>query len=129
MPGRKIDHLNERIRQKLGVLLQREVNDPRLSRVTIVSVNLSRDLAHAGVKYSCYDPNVNGATLLEPLNKAAGFLGKALARTMETRKSPQLHFEYDPGFDYADEMEIALKRVRPEEEAASAGQDSDEGQS
>jgi ribosome-binding factor A len=113
MPGRKIEHLNERIRQKLGMLLQREVSDPRLARVTIVGVNVSRDLAHAGVRFSCYDPAVKGEELTEALNKAAGFLSRALARTLETRKSPQLHFVYDPGFDYALEMELALKRVRP----------------
>lgn len=116
MSGRKIDHLNERIRQKLGVLLQREVNDPRLARVTIVGVNVSKDLAHAAVRFSCYDPGVKGVELTEALNKAAGYLSKALARTLETRKTPKLHFEYDPGFDYAQEMEIALKRVRPIED-------------
>src|SRR5689334_20416403 len=106
MPGRKIDHLNARIQEKLGMLLQREVNDPRLARVTVVGVTVSRDLAHASVKYSCYDPAVKGEELAEPLNKAAGYLSRALARTLETRKSPQLHFVYDPGFDYALEMEI-----------------------
>jgi ribosome-binding factor A len=112
MSGRKLEHLNERIRQKLGLLLQREVGDPRLARVTIVTVQLSRDLAHAKVKFSCYDPAVKGEDLTGALNKAAGYLGKALARTLETRRSPQLHFEYDPGFDYTQEMEMVLKQVR-----------------
>lgn len=116
MPSRKQEHLNARIQQKLGLLLQREVSDPRLQRVTIVSVNVSRDLAHAGVKFSCYDPQANVPELTEVLNKAAGYLGKALARSMETRKSPQLHFTYDPGFDYSNEIELALKRVLPAEE-------------
>jgi ribosome-binding factor A len=116
MPGRKLEHLNSRIQQKLGVLLQREAADPRFERVTIVSVNLSRDMAHAGVKFSCYNKNTDVPALTESLNKAAGFLGKALARTMETRKSPKLHFTYDPGFDYAEEMEGLLKQVRPAEE-------------
>jgi ribosome-binding factor A len=116
MPGRKQEHLNSRIRQKLGLLLQREVSDPRLQRVTIVSVNVSRDLAHAGVTFSCYDPQAKVAELTEVLNKAAGHLGKALARSMETRKTPQLHFTYDPGFDYSNEIELALKRVLPGDE-------------
>lgn len=115
MSSRKLDHLNERIRQKLGLLLQREVGDPRLARITIVSVQVSRDLAHAKVKFSCYDPAVKGEELTGALNKAAGYLSKALARTLETRKSPQLHFVYDPGFDYAQEMEMTLKRVRTRE--------------
>jgi ribosome-binding factor A len=165
MASRKLDHLNERIRHKLGMILLQESNDPRFRHVTITDVELSRDLIHARIRFSTYDallpaPDAPrgkaaaGATraakskgkpaagqrskrkgaagagdiddLTEALNRASGYLGHALARTLETRISPKLSFVYDPTFDRVQEMENLLKPLReagemgqPEEESAA----------
>lgn len=55
MASRKLDHLNERIRHKLGTILLQQSNDPRFRHVTITGVDLSRDLIHARIRYSTYD--------------------------------------------------------------------------
>ncbi len=60
MASRKLEHLNERLRHKLGLILERESGDPRFRHVTITGVQLSRDLAHARVSFATYD------TLLRP---------------------------------------------------------------
>jgi ribosome-binding factor A len=112
MSGRKREHLVERIRQKLGLLLLREAGDPRFQFVTITEVHLSKDKAHALVRFSCLQPGADVEALTVSLNGAAGFLGQALGRTLETRSTPRLRFVYDPGFDYANEMEILLAKVR-----------------
>jgi ribosome-binding factor A len=109
MPGRKRDHLNERIRQKLGMLLQRESADPRFRAVTIVEVRVAKDLANATVRFSCYEPGVDAKALAASLNHAAGFFAQALARSMDTRRTPRLYFAHDPGFDYAQEIEEKLR--------------------
>ena len=55
MASRKLEHLNERIRHKLGTILLQESNDPRFRHVTITGVDLSRDLIHARIRFSTYD--------------------------------------------------------------------------
>ncbi|MBI4083749.1 MAG: 30S ribosome-binding factor RbfA [Candidatus Lambdaproteobacteria bacterium] len=113
MVGRKGEHLNEQIRHKLGMILQREAHDPRFQAVTVTRVTLSRDRAHADVRFSCYRKDLDLEALTESLNRAAGFFGHALARSLETRRTPRLIFHYDPGFDHADEIERALKSIEP----------------
>jgi ribosome-binding factor A len=56
------------------------------------------------------------AALDRSLNHAAGFFSQALGRTLTTHKTPRLHFVYDRGFDYAEEMEQVLKQVSPPDE-------------
>ncbi len=111
MSGRKREHLNEVIRQKLAHLLQREAADPRFAAVTITGVELSKDYATARVMFSCYLPDADPEALSASLNHAAGFLGQALGRTLSVRRTPRLFFRYDPGYDYADEMDRVLKKL------------------
>lgn len=112
MAGRKQAHLNEEIRQKLALLLVREVNDPHLSTVTVTEVQVAKDLSTARVNFSSYQADADVADLTERLNRAAGFLGHALGRSLTARRTPRLHFHYDRGFDYAQEIEAKLKAIR-----------------
>lgn len=111
MSGRKREHLNETIRQKLAQLLVKEAADPRFTSVTITGVMVSKDYSSALVLFSSYLPDANPESLTESLNNAAGFLGRALGRSLATRRTPKLNFRYDPGFDHADEMDRILKKI------------------
>lgn len=113
MSGRKHEHLNELIRQKLGQLLYREAHDPRFHAVTITSVHLSKDLSTARVEFSLYQKDHEPEDVADSLNHAAGFFGHALGRTLDTRRTPRLSFHYDPGFDHAQDMELLLKQLKP----------------
>ncbi|MCZ6471918.1 MAG: 30S ribosome-binding factor RbfA [SAR324 cluster bacterium] len=114
MAGRKLEHLNERIRQKLGTILIREARDPRFKFVTITGVGLAKDMSFATVQYSCLDRELEIEALTDSLNRAAGFFSHILARTLETRKTPRLKFVYDPGFDHAQEIDALLAQVNPQ---------------
>jgi len=116
MAGHKRDHLVEEIRQKLGMLLVREAGDPHLQAVTITGVKLAKDLSTAQVLFSSYLEGADPEDLSQRLNNAAGFLSKALGRTLSSRKMPRLHFHYDQGFDYAQDMERLFKEIRKDDE-------------
>ncbi len=116
MAGRKGEHLSEAIRRKLGTILIREARDPRFQGVTITEVMLSKDRSFAKVGFSCFEPQTDRADLESSLNRAAGFFSQVLSRTLATRHTPKLHFYYDPGFDYALEMDHLLAGTRNHEE-------------
>lgn len=117
MAGRKREHLNEVIRQKLGTILIREAQDPRFQFVTITAVGVAKDLSSARVQFCCMDQSLDPRALTESLNKAAGFFSHTLARTLTTRKTPRLQFFYDPGFDYAQEIDVLLAELKRQEES------------
>ncbi len=88
------ERVGAEIRRELAALLRNEVRDPRLSRVTVQEVRVVRDLSHAKVFFTLMEPS--DAKVTEgALNKAAAFLRRRLAETMNTRTVPRLVFVYD----------------------------------
>jgi ribosome-binding factor A len=81
MTTRKLEHLNERVRHKLGTILERESNDPRFRHVTVTGVRLSKDLSHARVTFTTHDALVPPA----PRPKAA----PGTPRTMAAPGAPR----------------------------------------
>ncbi len=106
--------LQEEIHRRLSEILQFEARDPRLERVTIFAVKLSKDIRHAWVSVS-----VLGGSLeeeresLEALREHRGFLRTALAHFLHIRHTPELHFELDETEDRARRIEELLKKHSP----------------
>lgn len=90
------DRVAEQIQRELADLLQFEVKDPRVDRVTVTEVEVTGDMAHAKIYYSA---KAGTPELQLGLEKAAGFLRGQLAKRMLLRTVPQLHFIYDASID------------------------------
>jgi len=87
----------DQIQRNLARLIQTEVSDPRVGLVNINEVEVSRDFSHAKVfvTFINSDDETEAEKSVAVLNKAASFLRTHLAKTLNTRTTPQLHFEYD----------------------------------
>jgi len=92
---RKSERTSELIKREISRLLEREVNDPRLSGlISVTEVLLSPDLKQAKVFVSVLE-NENKKEVLEGFDTAAGFLRRELASHLKLRYAPQLSFHYD----------------------------------
>ena len=89
----------EQIKRELADLLQFEVKDPRVDRVTVTEVEVTGDMAHAKIYYSAPPAAQDTGELQKGLEKSAGFLRGQLAKRMMLRTVPQLHFIYDASID------------------------------
>jgi len=100
-PNRNVQ-IADQIQRDLSELIMREVNDPRIGLVTIQSVELTPDYAHAKVYFTTLtgDPQ---ATLVA-LNHAAGHLHNLLFKRLHIHTVPTLHFHYDKTIEQAVEM-------------------------
>jgi ribosome-binding factor A len=49
------------------------------------------------------------------LSKASGFMRQELGKRLHMRYLPQLHFHYDPSFDYGEKIERLLKDLHQDE--------------
>ncbi len=87
--------IGELIRRELVELIGRELGDPRVSRLTITSVDVAPDLSHAKVFFTQLKGATTGAGTSKVLNQAAGFLRRALSRRLRLRTVPELRFQYD----------------------------------
>jgi len=96
---RRTERTNELIKREISKLLEREVNDPRLSGlISITEVSLSVDLKHAKVFVSVL-ADENKKEVLEGFNTASGFLRRELASHLKMRYAPQLSFHYDDSIE------------------------------
>lgn len=86
----------EQIRRELADLLQFEIKDPRVGRVTLTEVEVTGDLAHAKIFFVTQD---EATATTAALTKAAGFLRSQLSQRLLLRSVPQLHFVYDESLD------------------------------
>ena len=93
------DRVAEQIRRELAELIRGEVKDPRIGMVSLTSVEVSADYAHAKVFFSSMAGREHADSALVGLQQAAGFLRRALGRRIRTHSTPQLRFVFDESLE------------------------------
>ena len=98
--SRRSERTSKLIQREISGLLERQVNDPRLSKfVSVTEVVLSPDLQYAKVYVSTLETEINKEDLLAGFNNASGFLRKELAAHLGLKQMPQLSFHYDDSIE------------------------------
>ena len=87
--------IGERIQEDLAQILLREVSDPRLSMVTVTTIDVDRELAFATVYVTATGSEERMDEVLEAFEGAQGFLRRELAARVRLRRFPQLRFRWD----------------------------------
>ncbi len=98
----------DQIQRDLAELI-RELKDPRIGMVTLASVQVSPDYAHAQIHFSVLvgDPAESEAAL----NEAAGFLRNGLFKRLAIHTVPTLHFHFDRTTERAAELSALIQRA------------------
>jgi ribosome-binding factor A len=95
----RTERVAEEIQRELANILQFELKDPRIGMITIVGVEVSRDLSHAKVFYSLLDVRELPDTK-QALESSKKFMRRHLAKQMKNmRIVPELHFFYDDSLE------------------------------
>ena len=98
----------DQVQRDLAELI-REVKDPRLGMVTINSVEVTPDYAHAKVFFSVLVGEPQECE--EALNHAAGFLRNGLFKRLHIHTVPTLHFHFDRTPERAADMNALIARA------------------
>lgn len=107
-----MDKVNELLRQEIGLLIMRELRDPRLPTiVSVTAVETSGDLRRAKVFVSVLAPKESRDESLKVLNSAAGFLRKQMRDRVSLRNIPELTFILDESLEKAAHLLEAIKKV------------------
>ena len=99
----------DQIQRDLAELIARELKDPRVGMVTLQSVQVTPDYAHAKVYFSLLvgDPDATQ----EALNQAAGFLRNGLFKRLHIHTVPTLHFHFDRTTERAADMNALIAQA------------------
>jgi ribosome-binding factor A len=121
--SRRIERVNELIRDELSDLLLREVQDPRLEGlISITHVDVSPDLYNARVFVSIMSETADPGEALKALNAGAGFFHRELKHRLEMRRVPFLSFRLDLSIQQGAAMLAHIDEVIHEDEAAHKGE-------
>ncbi|MGD9000173.1 MAG: 30S ribosome-binding factor RbfA [Granulosicoccaceae bacterium] len=101
----------DQIQRELAMLIQREIQDPRVHMVSITGVEVTRDLAYAHVYVTTLD-DAHRHDVVEALNHAAGFLRHELGSRMRMRHVPELKFSYDESIERGMQMDKLLAGLK-----------------
>ncbi|MEY2653557.1 MAG: hypothetical protein RLZZ524_584 [Pseudomonadota bacterium] len=106
-PNRSL-RVSDQIQRDLSELV-RGLKDPRIGLLTINSVDITPDYAHAQVYFSLLVGD--SAACEEALNEAAGFLRNGLFKRLQIHTVPTLHFHFDRTTERAAEINTLIRQA------------------
>jgi len=106
----RLERINDTMQQSLAEILQREVSDPQLQKVTISGVEVTRDLGHAKIHFVMPE-DCSLEEVLKGFERAKGFLRTSLAKRLDLRIMPELHFHYDASFKEGSHIDALIQKA------------------
>jgi len=107
-PFARTDRISAQLRRELGTLVRAIVSEHGLPSVSVSDVEVTRDMAHAKVFVMALQPE-RSTEAVKGLQAAAGELRFRLARTVNLRHVPELHFHYDDSMDRGERIDALLR--------------------
>lgn len=114
MANYKIDRISSDILKYLSNILLTETRDEFLKTVTLTEVKVSKDLNYAKVYFTTIK-EMEHKDAEKEMNEAAPFLRGCLAKVIEIRNIPELHFIYDETIEYATNIERVINKIHENE--------------
>ena len=112
----RIGRVNQMIHREVSLIVQRELEDPRLSLVTISRVEVSKDLRHAKVFFTVLGDERQIAFAQQGLKGASGFIRHLISQRVRLKFVPEFNFFYDKSQDYSRQIEEEVERLNNEAE-------------
>jgi ribosome-binding factor A len=91
----RTNRIDELLRQEIGAIVTRDVQDPRIGFATITKVETTPDLRHAKIWVSVIGQPKERSETIAALGRAMPFVRHELGRSLRLRRIPDLHVELD----------------------------------
>ena len=110
----RIEKVNSSIKRELANIIQLgEVRDPRVSFITILNVDVSKDLQHARVRFSVLaDTPKKIKEAQEGFDSCKGYIRKLISQRVDLRYTPEFQFIYDKGIKHAADVDKVLEEIK-----------------
>lgn len=123
--------ISEEIKKLVSQLIQFEIKDPRISELTsITRVETTNDLRFVNIYISVLGQEGDAAATVAALNRAKGFVRKAIGKDIQLRYTPEPIFKLDNSIVQSVRMSQLIEEVKkthgPEVIEDEDGHDKDE---
>ena len=120
-PFHRTDRVSAQLRRELGTLVRDAVQEHGLPSVSVSDVEVTRDMAHAKVFVTALQAD-RADEAMKGLKAVAPEVRYRLARAVNLRHVPELHFHYDDSVDRGERIDNLLRDL-PELEDNDSGDD------
>lgn len=107
----RIDRINQQLKRELGIIIQRELSDPRVSFVSVTHVDTSKDLRHARVYFSVLGEKEQKKNAQQGLEAAKGMIRRLVGQRLQLRNTPDFIFSFDRSIEASIQIEETLKEI------------------
>lgn len=109
--GRRIEKLNNLLREELAEIIEREIEFPQNTLVTITKVSISSNLFDA-TAYLSFLGDAPKKEILEILRKNIYNIQQFLNRRLRMRPVPKIEFQFDKAEESREGVEKSLAELR-----------------
>ncbi len=95
----RASRVSEVIQREVANVIQKGMNDPRASAVTITYTKMTRDMSSARIYFIMQGDSQTIKETEKVLNNAAGFIRHELTSRIDLRYVPKLHFTFDQSIE------------------------------
>ena len=105
--------INEEVHRELSNIIRGGIKDPRIHPMTsVVAVEVAPDLKNAKAYISVLGDEQAQKDTLKGLNSASGYIKRTLAKNVNLRNTPEIHFILDQSIEYGVNMSKMIDDVR-----------------
>ena len=108
---RRLERVNEVVRQVVANAILLELKDPRVQGVTVLRAQVTGDLRHAKIFVSLMGDAKQQKLTMHGLDHARGFLQAKVAGCLQTRWTPVIRFVTDESVKKSIEISRILKEA------------------
>lgn len=106
------ERVEEAIKKTVSTIIHDQLKDPRIGFVTIIRVELSRDLRNAKIFYSVLGKDESRKKTKLALDAALGYIRSLVAQRINMRFACELMFKEDHSSEYSVQIEEILNQIK-----------------
>lgn len=114
------ERVAEGLKKEISDIL-RQMKDPRIDMVTVVSVEVSKDIRHAKVYVSTLGGEDQAEEVLKALVGAAGHVRSEVASRTRLRYTPEIEFRLDKSIAHSAHIADLLRQIEEERKEKGEG--------
>ena len=113
MANVRTSRVNSEMQMLIAQIIKDELNDPRLEGaiISVLKVSVVSDLSHAKIIISIFSAKNSDAAFKAILNSVP-FIRRNLAKKMQLRIMPELHFAMDTTSAYASKIDTLIDKIK-----------------
>jgi ribosome-binding factor A len=123
----KNTRINGEVMRELSNIIRGEIKDPRIHPMTsVVAVEVAPDLKTCKAYISVLGDEAAQADTLKGLKSAEGYIRRELARSINLRNTPEIHFILDQSIEYGVNMSKRIDEVARQDAKGHSGENESE---